>query len=68
MIGGAHAAAAKAEEYGIKVIVGEEVKTGGQGEVIGLFISEQIPRCRRFCDDPSPYKGTAPRRVVSLKL
>src|SRR4051794_35593403 len=44
VIGGAHAARAKAEEYGIKVIVGEEVKTGGQGEVIGLFIEEQIPR------------------------
>jgi predicted metal-dependent phosphoesterase TrpH/glycosyltransferase involved in cell wall biosynthesis len=44
VIGGAHAARAKAEEYGIKVIVGEEVKTAGQGEVIGLFISEQIPR------------------------
>jgi hypothetical protein len=44
VIGGAHAARAKAEEYGIKVIVGEEVKTAGQGEVIGLFIEEQIPR------------------------
>jgi hypothetical protein len=44
VIGGALAARAKAEEYGIKVIVGEEVKTAGQGEVIGLFISEQIPR------------------------
>jgi predicted metal-dependent phosphoesterase TrpH/glycosyltransferase involved in cell wall biosynthesis len=44
VIGGAHAARAKAEEYGIKVIVGEEVKTAGQGEVIGLFIDEQIPR------------------------
>ncbi len=28
----------------IKVIVGEEVKTDGQGEVIGLFIEEKIPR------------------------
>src|SRR5438552_9008592 len=28
----------------IKVIVGEEVKTAGQGEVIGLFIEEKIPR------------------------
>jgi predicted metal-dependent phosphoesterase TrpH len=27
-----------------KVIVGEEVKTAGQGEVIGLFIKEKIPR------------------------
>jgi predicted metal-dependent phosphoesterase TrpH/glycosyltransferase involved in cell wall biosynthesis len=29
---------------GIKVIVGEEVKTKDQGEVIGLFIEEKIPR------------------------
>ena len=28
----------------IKVIVGEEVKTADQGEVIGLFLSEKIPR------------------------
>jgi len=27
----------------VKVIVGEEVKTAGQGEVIGLFIREKIP-------------------------
>jgi hypothetical protein len=43
-ISGAHAAAALAEEYGVKVIVGEEIKTDGQGEVIGLFISEKIAR------------------------
>ena len=43
-ISGALDAAAKAAEYGIKVIVGEEVKTADQGEVIGLFISEKIPR------------------------
>ena len=29
---------------GIEVIVGEEVKTAEQGEVIGLFIDEKIPR------------------------
>jgi predicted metal-dependent phosphoesterase TrpH len=28
----------------VKVIVGEEVKTAEQGEVIGLFIQEKIPR------------------------
>jgi predicted metal-dependent phosphoesterase TrpH/glycosyltransferase involved in cell wall biosynthesis len=43
-ISGAHAARAKAAEYGVKVIVGEEVKTKDQGEVIGLFIEEKIPR------------------------
>ncbi len=41
-ISGAVEAAAKAE--GIKIIVGEEVKTADQGEVIGLFIQEKIPR------------------------
>src|SRR5262249_45815307 len=43
-VSGALAAREKAEEYGVKVIVGEEVKTGHQGEVIGLFIEERIPR------------------------
>ncbi len=28
----------------LKVIVAEEIKTAGQGEVIGLFIEEKIPR------------------------
>ena len=28
----------------MKVIVGEEVKTASQGEVIGLFLTERIPR------------------------
>jgi len=43
-VSGALEARAKAEEFGVKVIVGEEVKTGTQGEVIGLFIEEKIPR------------------------
>jgi len=41
-ISGAHAAKAQAD--GIAVIVGEEVKTADQGEVIGLFIEDKIPR------------------------
>ena len=41
-ISGALEAAAKTD--GIKVIVGEEVKTASQGEVIGLFLHEKIPR------------------------
>ena len=36
--------AREGREYGVKVIVGEEVKTADQGEVIGLFIEEKIPR------------------------
>jgi len=43
-VSGALDARAKAEEYGLKVIVAEEVKTATQGEVIGLFIEEKIAR------------------------
>jgi predicted metal-dependent phosphoesterase TrpH len=43
-ISGALEAHAQAPAAGVKVIVGEEVKTAGQGEVIGLFINEKIPR------------------------
>jgi predicted metal-dependent phosphoesterase TrpH/glycosyltransferase involved in cell wall biosynthesis len=35
---------ARERANGIKVIVGEEIKTKDQGEVIGLFIEEKIPR------------------------
>jgi hypothetical protein len=44
LVSGAHEARAKAAEFGVKVIVAEEVKTASQGEVIGLFIEELIPR------------------------
>jgi glycosyltransferase involved in cell wall biosynthesis len=43
-ISGALEAQAKAADFGVKVIVGEEVKTASQGEVIGLFLTEKIPR------------------------
>jgi glycosyltransferase involved in cell wall biosynthesis len=43
-ISGALEAREKAAEYGVKVIVAEEVKTASQGEVIGLFLRERIPR------------------------
>jgi hypothetical protein len=43
-ISGALEAQRQASAAGVKVIVGEEVKTAGQGEVIGLFIKEKIPR------------------------
>jgi glycosyltransferase involved in cell wall biosynthesis/histidinol phosphatase-like PHP family hydrolase len=42
VISGAHEARDRAK--GIKVIVAEEVKTADQGEVIGLFIEDHIPR------------------------
>jgi hypothetical protein len=43
-ISGALEARAKAGPGDPKVIVGEEVKTAEQGEVIGLFIERRIPR------------------------
>jgi predicted metal-dependent phosphoesterase TrpH len=43
-VSGARAAQELAEAYGVKVILGEEVKTASQGEVIGLFLQEKIPR------------------------
>jgi predicted metal-dependent phosphoesterase TrpH len=44
-VSGAHEARKIAEELGdIEVIVAEEVKTAEQGEVIGLFIEEKIPK------------------------
>jgi hypothetical protein len=47
-ISGALEAQAQAESFGphppLKVIVAEEVKTAHQGEVIGLFLKEKIPR------------------------
>jgi glycosyltransferase involved in cell wall biosynthesis len=44
VISGALEARDKAVEYGVKVIVAEEVKTADQGEVIGLFIERRIDR------------------------
>ncbi|HEU4976220.1 MAG TPA: PHP domain-containing protein [Baekduia sp.] len=43
-VSGAFEAAEKAERFGVKIIIGEEVKTASQGEVIGLFLTEKIPR------------------------
>jgi predicted metal-dependent phosphoesterase TrpH/glycosyltransferase involved in cell wall biosynthesis len=43
-VSGAFEAAAKAAEFGVKIIIAEEVKTASQGEVIGLFLTEKIPR------------------------
>jgi predicted metal-dependent phosphoesterase TrpH len=48
--GGALEAAELARDTPLVVIPGEEVKTDGQGEVIGLFLSEEIPRGMSFGD------------------
>jgi hypothetical protein len=48
--GGAEEAVALARRRDLVVIPGEEVKTDSQGEVIGLFLREEIPRGLPFAD------------------
>ena len=48
--GGALEAVELARGRELVVIPGEEVKTDGQGEVIGLFLEEEIPRGMSFGD------------------
>jgi predicted metal-dependent phosphoesterase TrpH/glycosyltransferase involved in cell wall biosynthesis len=48
--GGALEAIELARHRELVVIPGEEVKTDGQGEVIGLFLGEEIPRGMSFAD------------------
>jgi PHP domain/Glycosyltransferase Family 4 len=55
-ISGALEAQAQATRAGVKVVVGEEVKTAGEGEVIGLFIKERIPRGLSLADTVAEIK------------
>jgi hypothetical protein len=48
--GGALEAVELARDRALTVILGEEIKTAGQGEVIGLFLKEEIPRGLTFAD------------------
>ncbi len=48
VFGGAEEAVELARGRELVVIPGEEVKTAGQGEVIGLFLSEEVPRGLSF--------------------
>ena len=50
VFGGALEAVAAARGRDLVVIPGEEVKTEGQGEVIGLFLEREIPRGLSFGD------------------
>ena len=50
VFGGALEAVEKARGRKLVVIPGEEIKTDGQGEVIGLFLREEIPRGLPFAD------------------
>jgi predicted metal-dependent phosphoesterase TrpH len=50
VFGGALETVELARDRELVVIPGEEVKTDGQGEVIGLFLDEEIPRGMSFAD------------------
>jgi predicted metal-dependent phosphoesterase TrpH len=50
VFGGALEAEELARDRDLIVIAGEEVKTDQQGEVIGLFLQEEIPRGMSFAD------------------
>ncbi|MEX2613630.1 MAG: glycosyltransferase, partial [Gaiellaceae bacterium] len=50
VFGGALEAVDLARDRDLVVIPGEEVKTDDQGEVIGLFLEEEIPRGMSFSD------------------
>jgi predicted metal-dependent phosphoesterase TrpH len=50
VLGGALEGVELARGRDLTVIPGEEVKTDGEGEVIGLFLSEEIPRGMSFAE------------------
>ena len=50
IFGGAREAVERARAGELIVIPGEEIKTGEQGEVIGLFLESEIPRGLSFAD------------------
>ena len=56
-LGGALEAVELARGRDLVVVPGEEVKTDGQGEVIGLFLSEEIPRGLSFADTIATIRG-----------
>jgi predicted metal-dependent phosphoesterase TrpH/glycosyltransferase involved in cell wall biosynthesis len=56
VFGGALETAELAREHDLIVIQGEEVKTDGQGEVIGLFLKEEIPRGMSFAETVAAIK------------
>ena len=56
VFGGALETAQLARDHELIVIAGEEVKTDGQGEVIGLFLKEEIPRGMSFAETVAAIK------------
>jgi len=57
VFGGALEAVELARDRDLIVIPGEEIKTDGQGEVIGLFLEEEIPRGMSFADTIAAIKA-----------
>jgi hypothetical protein len=57
VFGGAREAVEQARNRDLVVIPGEEVKTADQGEVIGLFLSEEIPRGLSFGETVDAIRG-----------
>jgi predicted metal-dependent phosphoesterase TrpH/glycosyltransferase involved in cell wall biosynthesis len=57
VLGGALETAELARDHDLIVIPGEEVKTDGEGEVIGLFLREEIPRGMSFADTVAAIKA-----------
>jgi predicted metal-dependent phosphoesterase TrpH len=57
VFGGALEAVEKARGRKLVVIPGEEVKTAGEGEVIGLFLKEEIPRGMSFAETVAAIRG-----------
>jgi predicted metal-dependent phosphoesterase TrpH/glycosyltransferase involved in cell wall biosynthesis len=57
VFGGALETADLARDHDLIVIPGEEIKTDGQGEVIGLFLHEEIPRGMSFADTVAAIKA-----------
>jgi predicted metal-dependent phosphoesterase TrpH len=57
VFGGAIETAELARDHDLVVIPGEEVKTDGQGEVIGLFLQEEIARGMPFADTVEAIKA-----------
>jgi predicted metal-dependent phosphoesterase TrpH/glycosyltransferase involved in cell wall biosynthesis len=57
VFGGALETADLARDHDLIVIPGEEIKTDGQGEVIGLFLREEIPRGMSFADTVAAIKA-----------
>ena len=57
VFGGALEAVELARNRDLVVIPGEEVKTEDQGEVIGLFLSEEIPRGLSFGETVAAIRG-----------